>query len=86
MDELGIRPKRKEFLRLADGRELERDLALVWVRYGKVSFPTQVIVGERGNASLMGVVTLEELGLQVDPRTQRLRRVKVRLLVSATAG
>ena len=84
--ELGVRPKRKQFFRLANGHKVERDLAVVWARYGDRAFPTQVIVGERGDASLMGVMTLEELGLQVDPRTQRLRQVKVQLLVSAMAA
>lgn len=83
IESLGIRPRRKETLRLADGTRIDRDLAIAWVSYRKVAFPTQVIVGEPGDASLMGVVTLEELGLRVDPRTQRLQPVKVHLLVPA---
>ena len=84
--DLGVRPKQKMSFRLADGRRIERDVAIVWVRYGERRFPTQAIAGERGDAALLGVVTLEELGLQVDPKTQRLRPVKVHLLVPAIAG
>ncbi len=72
--------------RLADGRKVEREVAVAWLRYGKDVLPARVIVGEPGDAALLGVMTLEEFGLRVDPKTQRLRRVKVHLLVPAMAS
>lgn len=86
LEPLGIRPGWRRSFKLADGRTVERDLAVVWARYGKDSFPTRVIVGEPGDVALLGVVTLEQLGLRVDPKSRRLREVKVHLLVPAVAA
>ena len=86
LDQLGVRPRSRMSFRLADGRKVARDVAFVWTRYGKDVIPTRVIVGEPGDAALLGVVTLEELGLRIDPKTQRLRKVKVHLLVPVMSG
>jgi hypothetical protein len=36
-----------------------------------------VVFGRRGDASLLGVMTLEALGLQLDPLRRRLRPLRL---------
>jgi len=83
--ELGIAPEDRVLVRLGDGRLMERDLGAAFVRYSKYAAWTQVLFGEPGDASVLGALTLEELRLQVDPRSQRLREIKVALMVSMHA-
>ena len=74
---IGIKPFEKRSLQLADGRVIERDVGIVFMRYGRRSTATPVVFGERGDASVLGVLALEGLTLEVDPRTQRLKEMKV---------
>lgn len=67
LDRLGVKPHRRETFSLADGREIERDIGRVFVEFADRAEFTPVIFGEAGDAKLLGVLTLEELGLGVDP-------------------
>lgn len=86
LDALGIAPEDRVLVRLGDGRLMERDLGPAFVRYGKHAAWTQILFGDSGDASVLGALTLEELRLQVDPRSRRLREVKIALMVSAFAS
>jgi predicted aspartyl protease len=57
---------------MADMRRVERDMATVIVRIGDRERYTPCIFGDDGSVPLLGVVTLEEFGLGVDPVNQRL--------------
>jgi hypothetical protein len=57
---------------VADGRAIERDVRAVWIRYGEEVAATRVVFGEANDAAALGVVTLEELALAVDPSGERL--------------
>jgi len=70
--ELGVRRRFRRPFTMADGRETERDMATVYVRIDGREHPTPVIFGDDGTTPLLGVVTLEELGLGVDPVNRRL--------------
>ena len=83
---LGVVPAQETLVRLADGRRVRRKLGVAVVRYRSFWTPTWVMFGERGDASVLGALTLEELSLQVDPLSQRLREVKVALLVAGRAS
>ena len=74
---IGVEPERTETFWLADGRSVRR-------RTGHVAFAIQgsegisrVIFGRTGDACLLGMVTLEELGLSLDPLKRRLRPLKL---------
>jgi len=77
---LAVRPIRKEAFRAADGREIVRDVGMVVIRCQGIPAATQVIFGEPGDASVLGVVALEELGLELDARSGRLRKAELLLL------
>ena len=84
LEAVGVTPEDRVPVRLGDGRLMERALGSAFVRYGRRAAWTQVLFGERGDASVLGAPSLKELRLQVDARSRRLREVKVALLVSAT--
>lgn len=69
---LGVTPYTKSKFELADGTETELDVGRTWVRLnGSVEF-TQVVFGEGNYSPILGAITLEEMGLVVDPIAQRL--------------
>ena len=78
---LGLKPKRKELFQLADGTTVERRVSEFRVAYGKVEAYSPVILGEPGDDEpLLGAVTLETLGLVLDPFSRRLRPMRLVLM------
>jgi clan AA aspartic protease len=79
LDRIGVRPMHTEEFELADGRVIERRMggAHVTVR-GREAF-ANVIFGEPGDSTLLGVVTLEELGFVIDPTRADLKPIQFRL-------
>jgi predicted aspartyl protease len=57
---------------LADGREVRYPVAWAQIRIGGREQPTIVVFGEAGSEPILGVVTLEEFLLAVDPVSRRL--------------
>jgi clan AA aspartic protease len=72
LQHLGIQKVRTVSLVLADGRRAERDVGEAVVGVNGESVPCRVIFGEPGDASLLGLTVLEQLGLAVDPVQRRL--------------
>ena len=70
---IGIEPRRSDTFRLADGRSVRRDIGHALFDIQGRSGPSMVIFGRRGDACLLGMVALEELGLALDPLKRRLR-------------
>jgi len=58
--------------RPANGSEIERDCAQATVRVDGSALITVCVFGDEGSEPLLGAVTLEEMGLGVDPLNQRL--------------
>ena len=85
LESLGVVPVRSKPIRLGDGRIMERSLGPAYVRYGRYETATWVLFGEPGDASVLGALTLEELSLQVDPQSHRLREVETAMMVPAIA-
>lgn len=77
---LGIRPTGQMAVRLADGRVIKRPVGEARFKIdGKVA-PSLVIFGKRGDATVLGLVVLESLGLAVDPRRRKLVKGEILLL------
>jgi len=70
--DLGVEPRRKVRLRLADGRSHVQDLDHMSVAVGGIEGPTYVVFGENGSPPTIGAVTLEGFLLGVDPVEKRL--------------
>lgn len=69
---LGIQKIRRVSLVLADGRRAQRDICDAAVAVNGESAPCRVVFGEPGDAVLLGLTVLEQLGLAVDPVQRRL--------------
>ena len=70
---LGIKPFVRRTFRTADGREIERELGEATFTYNGERGTSKVVFGASGDAALLGVTALEEMGLEVDPTTGTLR-------------
>ena len=77
LEDLLVPVDRQANSRLADGRTVPIDLGWTMVRLQGQTFPTQVIFAEDGESSLLGMVTLGEALLAVDPVAQLLVPVDV---------
>lgn len=75
LQRLGVKPYAKFVYRLADSRRLELEVGRTWVRWdGRQEF-TQVVFGPEGSEPILGAITLEEMGLAVDPVSKQLYQV-----------
>ena len=78
---LEVTPLRTEEFELADGRKIPRQVGGAYLTFSDRTAPTLVVFGEPGDAPVLGVMALEELGLEIDSRSGEIRRSK-RLLVA----
>ncbi|MGH9800754.1 MAG: retroviral-like aspartic protease family protein [Blastocatellia bacterium] len=74
--ELGLKPKRKMSFTLADGTEIERGISECHIKLLKDDGHTPVILGEKGDEPLLGVVTLEIFGLVLNPFQRKLQPMR----------
>jgi predicted aspartyl protease len=77
---IGVAPRDTKLFGLANGGSVTRDVSDVLYEIGDASGAAPVIFGRRGDAPLLGVVTLEALGLRLDPLRRRLH--PLRLLIA----
>ena len=77
---LGVEARDKRRFKTADGRVIERDVGAVEIEIKGHSTYSIVILGEPSDAEVLGVTTLEELGLQVDPVSGELKPLELLLL------
>jgi clan AA aspartic protease len=73
LERLGIVPLATEQFRLADGSKITRKKGVAVFRYGERIGSADVIFGEEEDSVLLGVTTLEALGLSLDPIRRELR-------------
>ena len=64
---LGIKPLEVRPLKIASGKVIKRKLGLALVTIHDKTMPTPVLFGDKDSEVLLGAITLEELGLTVDP-------------------
>jgi clan AA aspartic protease len=72
LQRLGVPKLRTISLVLADGRRAERSVGDALVAVNGESVPCRVVFGDAGDAVLLGLTVLEQLGLAVDPVQRRL--------------
>lgn len=81
---LGLRPMRRLEFVLADGTTIVRDVSECRVALAGRTATSPVVLGEAEDGPLLGTVTLETLGLMVNPLTRRV--VPVSTLPLAALG
>jgi clan AA aspartic protease len=73
LQRLGIKPTKTKSFILADGSEIKRRLGEAVFRLNGEQGTSPVIFGEEGDSTLLGSVSLEVLGLMLDPFKRQLR-------------
>ena len=76
---IGLEPRRSLSFVLADGTEVQRSVSECYIVLEHGEAHTPVILGEPGDEPLLGVVTLEVLGLVLHPFTRRLQPMRMML-------
>jgi clan AA aspartic protease len=79
LDRLQVVPQEQRQFVLADGREVDYDVAWVKIRLNGKSEPSLCVFGEAGTEPLLGAFTLEGFGLGVDPVNRQLVPVRAHL-------
>ena len=79
LKELDLKPIGKRRFRLTNNQVTERDIGIVGIEVQGVKAHTVVVFGDE-NVYLLGVVTLEELGPEVDPVNGELRPTELLLM------
>ena len=82
---LNLKPFEKLKFTLADSTIITRQISEVWLEYGGRGRTVQVILGEENDQALLGALTLESLGLVLNPFTRELMPMKL-MLASITVA
>lgn len=72
---LGLRPRGKRVYELADGTEITMQVTVAEVEFMGERVGATVIFGDDDAEPILGVTALESVGIEVDPRSQRLNRL-----------
>ncbi len=75
--ELGIQPVDKLEFEMANGQFIERNSGEARFFYDGRKGVSPIIFAEEGDAAVLGVVTLESLGLEVDPVRKQIRPTRL---------
>ncbi|OHB77633.1 MAG: aspartyl protease [Planctomycetes bacterium RBG_16_59_8] len=78
-EKLNLAPKRAMDFTLADGTKVMRHISECHITLPQGEGHTPVILGEEGDEALLGVVTLEILGLVFNPFNRTLQAMKMML-------
>ena len=77
--DIGLAAKRSVSFSLADGSVIERPVSECHISLPQGDAHTPVILGVPGDEALLGVVTLENLGLILNPFTRELQPMRMLL-------
>lgn len=75
LDAIGITPETQRVYELADGSDATMDVGGARIEFMGEFTAGLVVFGEPNSEPLLGVTALESVGVEVDPRNQRLRKL-----------
>jgi len=84
LSRLGIKPITEQELILANGAKIVRKKGIALFKYGERIGGADVIFGEDEDSVLLGVFTLEALGLVLDPLRRELKPLPMVLALAGT--
>ncbi len=76
---IGLKPVRRLTFVLADGTKVKRDISECYINLVQGKTHTPVVLGRSGDEALLGAVTLEELGLVLNPFQRSLQPARMML-------
>jgi len=79
LDKLGIKPIKTREFRLANGENISRKTGFAFFKYRDNTGVSEVIFGEEGDSALLGALTLEALGLALNPLKRELYPIPMML-------
>src|SRR5262249_28344484 len=80
---IGLQPTRDLEFVLADGTSIARKISDCRFGYQGIEAPSPVVLGEGEDVALLGTVTLETLGLVLNPLRRTLTPMRMRLAAAA---
>ena len=75
LDAIGLKPKSKRIYELGDGSEVKMDVTTADIEFMGDIVGGTIILGDDDAEPILGVTALESVGIEVDPRNQRLKRM-----------
>ena len=76
LEKIGVAKEETENFSTIEGRRVRRHVGEATLEYDGVARHCVVVFAKPGDASVLGVTALENLALEVDPTSRRLRRSK----------
>jgi clan AA aspartic protease len=73
--QIGMAPKAKRTYELADGSEVKLDITTGELEFMGEIVGSTLIFGDDEAEPILGVTALESVGIEVDPRSQQLKRL-----------
>ncbi len=75
LEAIGLEPKGRRVYELADGSEIVMDITVGEIEFMGEIVGGTILFGDAGAEPLLGVTALESVGIEVDPNSQRLKRL-----------
>jgi len=75
LEAIGLRPKAQRTYELADGSEVRMDITTGDIEFMGEIVGGTIIFGDAGTEPILGVTALESVGIEIDPRNQKLKRM-----------
>ena len=72
---IGLKPKGQRVYELADGSEVKMDITTGDIEFMGEIVGGTIIFGDTGIEPILGVTALESVGIDIDPRNQKLKRM-----------
>lgn len=86
IEAIGLEPETQRTYELADGTQARMDIGGARIEFMGERTYSDVIFGSDNTEPLLGVTALESVGIEVDPRNQRLKKLpSVRLKTNRRA-
>lgn len=76
---LKLRPSFEQSFELADGRTVKRKVGNALIKFRRREVAAPVVLGLKHDSALLGALTLEAMGLVLDPFERKLYRAKMML-------
>src|SRR5580698_5358582 len=77
LDQLDIEPYREMSFSLADGTSIKRKISSAYFEFEGEGGPAPLVYGEEGDTPLLGAITLESIGLKLNPFTRTLHPMRM---------
>lgn len=87
LEAIGLQPEEQRRYELADGSEVDMGIAGARIEFMDTFTHGLVVFGDAKAEPIIGVTALESVGVEIDPRNQRMQRLPaVRLKASSGKG